>query len=40
MKYMMIIGDGMADEKIEALGNKTPLEYIARENLARAAGGD
>lgn len=27
MKYIVILGDGMADEPIEALGNKTPLEY-------------
>ena len=27
MKYIVGLGDGMADEPIEALGNKTPLEY-------------
>ena len=27
MKYVVILGDGMADLPIEALGNKTPLEY-------------
>ncbi|MFI3214147.1 MAG: cofactor-independent phosphoglycerate mutase [Eubacteriales bacterium] len=27
MKYIVILGDGMADEPIEKLGNKTPLEY-------------
>ncbi|MCI8670356.1 MAG: cofactor-independent phosphoglycerate mutase [Lachnospiraceae bacterium] len=27
MKYIIILGDGMADRPIEALGNKTPLEY-------------
>lgn len=26
MKYLIVLGDGMADEPIEALGNKTPLE--------------
>lgn len=26
MKYIVILGDGMADEPIEKLGNKTPLE--------------
>ncbi|MBN1472684.1 MAG: cofactor-independent phosphoglycerate mutase [Syntrophaceae bacterium] len=39
MKYLVLLGDGMADYPIEALGNKTPLEaadtpnldYIARE---------
>lgn len=27
MKYIIVLGDGMADEKIAALGEKTPLEY-------------
>jgi len=27
MKYVIVLGDGMADEPIEALGNKTPLDY-------------
>jgi len=27
MKYVIILGDGMADRPIEALGGKTPLEY-------------
>ena len=27
MKYVVVLGDGMADKPIEALGNKTPLEY-------------
>ena len=27
MKYVIVLGDGMADEPIEALGGKTPLEY-------------
>ena len=40
MKYMTIIGDGMADEPIEALGNKTPLQCAAGESLARIAGGE
>ena len=26
MKYLVLIPDGMADEKIEALGNKTPMQ--------------
>ena len=29
MKYIVILGDGMADEPIEALGGKTPLECAA-----------
>lgn len=27
MKYLVILGDGMADQPIEELGGKTPLEY-------------
>lgn len=27
MKYIIILGDGMSDEPIESLGNKTPLQY-------------
>ncbi|SET55987.1 cofactor-independent phosphoglycerate mutase [[Clostridium] polysaccharolyticum] len=27
MKYVVVLGDGMADEPIEEIGNKTPLEY-------------
>jgi 2,3-bisphosphoglycerate-independent phosphoglycerate mutase len=27
MKYLLIIGDGMADEPVPALGGKTPLQY-------------
>ena len=29
MKYVLVIGDGMADEPLPALGGKTPLEYAA-----------
>lgn len=27
MKYIVVLGDGMADEPIDSLGGKTPLEY-------------
>ena len=27
MKYIVILGDGMADRPIETLGNETPLAY-------------
>ena len=27
MKYVIVLGDGMADEPIEALGGKTPLAF-------------
>ncbi len=33
MKYIVVLGDGMADEPIEALGGKTPLEYANTPNL-------
>ncbi len=29
MKYIVLLGDGMSDEKIEALGGKSPLEYAS-----------
>ena len=38
MKYIVVLGDGMADEPIEALGGKTPLEYAktsAMDELAK-----
>ncbi|MCL2569231.1 MAG: 2,3-bisphosphoglycerate-independent phosphoglycerate mutase [Oscillospiraceae bacterium] len=38
MKYILVIGDGMADDPIEALGGKTPLEYAnipVADSLAR-----
>lgn len=39
-KYIVVLGDGMADEPIEALGGKTPLEYAstpAMDRLSRSA---
>ncbi len=35
MKYVVVLGDGMADEPIEALGKKTPLEYADTPNMDR-----
>ena len=35
MKYLIILGDGMADEPIDELGGKTPLEYARTPNLDR-----
>lgn len=29
MKYIVVLGDGMADEPIDMLGGKTPLEYAS-----------
>ncbi|MCK9631336.1 MAG: cofactor-independent phosphoglycerate mutase [Methanoregula sp.] len=37
MKYIVVLGDGMADEPIAALGNKTPLEYAKTPNMDRMA---
>jgi 2,3-bisphosphoglycerate-independent phosphoglycerate mutase len=37
VKYIVICGDGMADEPIAALGNKTPLEYAKTPNMDRMA---
>lgn len=35
MKYVIVLGDGMADEPIAELGNKTPLEYANTPNMDR-----
>ena len=33
MKYVVVLGDGMADEPIEVLGDKTPLAYAKTETM-------
>ena len=33
MKYIVMLGDGMADEPLEALGGKSPLEYADTPTL-------
>ena len=33
MKYLVLIPDGMADEKIEALGNRTPMEAANKPTM-------
>ena len=33
MKYVVVLGDGMADLPIEALDNKTPLAYAKTETM-------
>ncbi len=38
MKYLILLGDGMADWPIEALDNKTPLEYAETPNMDKVAG--
>ena len=41
MKYIVVLGDGMADEPVEALGGKTPLEYAHTPAMdALASGGE
>ncbi len=35
MKYIVVLGDGMADEPIEQLGGKTPLAYADTPNMDR-----
>ena len=37
MQYLIILGDGMADEPIESLGGKTPLAYADTPNMDRLA---
>jgi 2,3-bisphosphoglycerate-independent phosphoglycerate mutase len=38
MKYVVLLGDGMADEPLPELGGKTPLEYARTPNLDRMTG--
>ncbi len=33
MKFLLVVGDGMADEPIEALGGRTPLEVSRTPNM-------
>lgn len=41
MKYLVLLGDGMADEPLEELNGKTPLDYANTPNMDRlAAGGE
>ncbi len=35
MKYIVVLGDGMADEPIAELGDKTPLAYAKTPNMDR-----
>jgi 2,3-bisphosphoglycerate-independent phosphoglycerate mutase len=37
MKYIVVLGDGMADEPLEELGGRTPLEYAKTPNMDRMA---
>ena len=37
MKYIIVLGDGMADEPIEKLSGKTPLEAADKPTMDRLA---
>lgn len=37
MKYLLVLGDGMADEPLPELGDRTPLEYAETPNMDRIA---
>ena len=39
MKYLVILGDGMADRPLDKLGGKTPLEFAATPNFDKLAEG-
>ncbi|HNT57366.1 MAG TPA: phosphoglycerate mutase, partial [Syntrophales bacterium] len=38
MKYVILLGDGMADEPLEELGGKTPLEQARTPHMDELAG--
>ena len=33
MKYILVVGDGMADYPVPELGNKTPLQAAYKPNM-------
>jgi len=39
MKYVLVIGDGIADQNVDQLGGKTPLAAVECEYINRLAGG-
>ena len=39
MKYVLIIGDGIADKPVDALGGRTPLSFVDCPAINRLAGG-
>lgn len=39
MKYILVVGDGMADEPVAEIGNITPLEASVTENMDRLVKG-
>lgn len=38
MKYIIVLGDGMADEPVAQLEGKTPLEYANTKTMDELAG--
>ena len=40
MKYVLVIGDGMSDDPIPALGGKTPLESLDLPHFGILAGSE
>ena len=40
MKYILVIGDGMSDDPVPELGNKTPLEYLDLPYFGTLAGSE
>ena len=37
MKYVLVIGDGMADNPVPELGNKTPLQVVNKDAIDQLA---
>ena len=37
MKYVLVIGDGMADNPVPALGDKTPLQVVRKDDIDQLA---
>lgn len=37
MKYVVVLGDGMADYPVKELGYKTPLQYANKPNMDKLA---
>ena len=37
MKYVLVIGDGMADNPVPELGNKTPLQVVSKDAIDQLA---
>lgn len=37
MRYILLIGDGMADQPVDSLGRQTPLQYLHLPHMAKLA---